>query len=129
MYNFLLSKINCVLKPASNGVAHRLDEVRLLDSDLFNHTTQSFYIAYVSECAARAGAARAYRVVRPDQGEVTVSRVSCVHEKETFARDTLKIHTWDDARNPWVVHFVMKKDEATVFLAQIEYHEPTSSRL
>jgi len=107
----------------------RYDDMRIrihyADIDHNWHTTQSSYMVFALECAARAAAAGYYSRIRGDIAFYRALSWTCVHLGESFAEDELQVSTWEDVNNALLLHFLVNRQQRRICYIEIEFGENT----
>lgn len=97
--------------------------VRHADLDFLFHANQGAYLGFAFECAAGAAAAGHYTRIRDDVCFYPAKTGSGLHLAETHAGDRLRVYTWEDADDPLLVYFVVRKDDADVYYGKVEFYD------
>lgn len=91
------------------------------DMDAYRHTNYSCYIRYCQDCVLD-GHANGY-FTKYQEG-FWVKSMDISYRGESMPGDQLKIKCWEEANNPYLLHFDISLKDTTIFQSSIMFFEP-----
>ena len=93
------------------------------DMDAYRHTNYVAYIRYCFEAAMEANATNRFSKFTGDMLHYYVKSMDILYKGESTPGDELKVSTWENKDNPYLIHFDINKAGKTIFQSHIQYFE------
>ncbi|CAH1241126.1 Hypp6312 [Branchiostoma lanceolatum] len=95
------------------------------DIDANMHTNQSQYARYCFNCAATGAKKGAYSIISGDLLDYDVISVDLLYQKESREGDSLRVESWEDAKEPDTLKFQVKRGEDNILQCKMRFRIPS----
>lgn len=106
-----------------DNVFHYEMKVSWNEIDSYRHTNYQSYVKFCFDAAMDAVSKSFYTMLCEDILKYNVKSIQCLYRGESVAGDILKIASWEDKSNPYVLSFSVTKDSNMLFQSQVEFYQ------
>ena len=91
------------------------------DIDGNGHVNQAVFIRWCSDAEIDAVSKNVYRGFKEDTDIYYIEKIEVKYVREGLVNEQYVVETWQDGKSPLIIHFVISKDNDTVFVARFTY--------